>query len=369
MQEMRTMFLQLVLLIGVLLTPAYLLANKLFDNNPEFELANGDYNEIIHYDPLIFLDNKLENKSEQKLKEIVQEIKQFQNESKKVTIFIEGNTQTSKLTQEQKITKSQEYALYVKKYLVENNITDAKMILSARGDKNPYFTDIVEDVNKLSNRVMLSLYMLVPNDNDGDGVYSDKDKCPFSKYGTYVGENGCAVKNIIALVQGEKTDTAIVVSTKKASVVVNKINNLVAIEAKNKAPIPPVYVEKEDIEKYFGEVAKQHGPKEMKYLFYFDGTKILDEPKNKLQEMLQRLRNEKSLPYIQIIGHTDKKGNDAYNQALGLKRARIIENIILNAKIPVLKMDVESYGEANPIIKTADGMPQKLNRRVEVFIH
>jgi len=369
MQHIRGLYLH-ILFVPLFLFSSCLQANDLFYDNPEFDLAKGDYDEIIHYDPLIFVENKIEDKSAKKLQKIVQDIKKFQNESKKITIFIEGHTAPSNLSKEEKIAKSREYALNVENYLLENNVTNAKIILSARGDENPYFTDILEDIKKLSNRVMLSLYMVVPDDADGDGIYSDKDKCPFTKLGVYVGEDGCPVKNIIALVAGAKKNTAIIVSTKKAKVLVDTVDSIVAIESADKAPTPPVVVDKKDIEKFFGEIAVNDDDMQAsKYLFYFEGVKVLDEPKNKLKEMLDLLRNSKTLPYVKIIGHTDKKGTDAYNKALGLKRARIIRNIIVNEQIPVLKIDVESYGEANPIIKTADDVPQKLNRRVEVFIH
>jgi len=369
MHQMRYLFFYLFIVVNFLFTPSSV-ANDLYPDDPEFELMDGDYDEIIHYDPLIFIDDSLQEKSKERLVHIVQEIKAFQKESKKVTIFIEGHTEPSTLLDDIKVTKSREYAQSVKEFIVENNVSNVEIIVSAQGDKKPYFTEILEDIKKLSNRVMVSLYMTTPQDGDGDGVYSDKDKCPFTKVGVYVGADGCAVRNIIALVAGKKEHSAIIVSTKKGEVVVDTPNSIVAIESADKAPTQPLLLNQQEIEHFFGDIAKESSiDKESKFTLFFDDVNLLENSQSELEKLFKTLRERKSLPYVQIIGHTDTKGSDAFNKALGLKRARLVRNIIINENIPLLKLDISSYGEANPLVKTADGVAEKLNRRVEIFIH
>lgn len=72
---------------------------------------------------------------------------------------------------------------------------------------------------------------------------------------------------------------------------------------------------------------------------------------------------------IKLEGHTDRKGPEAYNQALSRRRAQKVFDTLVNNGVPEEKMVVKGYGETRPKLPTADGVEERLNRRVEVEVY
>ena len=69
---------------------------------------------------------------------------------------------------------------------------------------------------------------------------------------------------------------------------------------------------------------------------------------------------------LTIIGHTDSKGTDAYNMALGMRRAIAVRDKLIEFGLdPARILGVESRGESEPIAPndTAEGRFE--NRRIE----
>lgn len=69
---------------------------------------------------------------------------------------------------------------------------------------------------------------------------------------------------------------------------------------------------------------------------------------------------------VLIVGHTDSKGSDAYNMALGMRRAVAVKNKLLEFGLSSSRiLGVESRGESEPVTTndTAEGRAQ--NRRIE----
>ncbi len=70
---------------------------------------------------------------------------------------------------------------------------------------------------------------------------------------------------------------------------------------------------------------------------------------------------------IMLIGHTDNIGSDSDNQKLGLRRAQIIKQTLIDQGAPAEQIQTSSQGESNPIAtnETQEGRDQ--NRRVELL--
>ncbi len=67
---------------------------------------------------------------------------------------------------------------------------------------------------------------------------------------------------------------------------------------------------------------------------------------------------------IELQGHTDSTGSDAYNLDLSQRRASSVMKYLMDAGVPASQMTARGYGESEPIAdnKTADGKAR--NRRV-----
>lgn len=72
--------------------------------------------------------------------------------------------------------------------------------------------------------------------------------------------------------------------------------------------------------------------------------------------------------YIDVLGHTDSTGSDAYNQALSERRAQSVADYLSSRGVALARMGVRGYGETQPIASndTEEGRAQ--NRRVEIKV-
>ena len=71
---------------------------------------------------------------------------------------------------------------------------------------------------------------------------------------------------------------------------------------------------------------------------------------------------------IQIIGHTDSKGSDEYNQGLSQRRSSAVATYLSGQGITSSRLSTKGMGETDPVAsnETEDGRAQ--NRRVEFVI-
>jgi outer membrane protein OmpA-like peptidoglycan-associated protein len=71
---------------------------------------------------------------------------------------------------------------------------------------------------------------------------------------------------------------------------------------------------------------------------------------------------------IDVLGHTDSDGTEAYNQALSERRAQSVASYLSSHGVASVRMATMGYGETRPIAsnETIDGKAQ--NRRVEIKI-
>ena len=69
---------------------------------------------------------------------------------------------------------------------------------------------------------------------------------------------------------------------------------------------------------------------------------------------------------LTIIGHTDSKGSDAYNMALGMRRAVAVRDKLLEFGLdPARILGVESRGESEPIAPNDTEQGRFENRRIQ----
>ena len=98
----------------------------------------------------------------------------------------------------------------------------------------------------------------------------------------------------------------------------------------------------------------------------FDFDKSVVKPQ--YYELLRNLKNylEQQDMRVTIIGHTDSKGSDAYNMALGMRRAVAVRDKLLEFGLdPARILGVESRGESEPIAPNDTDQGRFENRRIE----
>jgi len=102
--------------------------------------------------------------------------------------------------------------------------------------------------------------------------------------------------------------------------------------------------------------------------FPADADTLSPEAEARLAELVQRLKAENRNVYLEIQGHTDSSGPEAYNNALGESRAEAVRRYLSVQGIALNRMATISYGEEAPVApnNTADGRAQ--NRRVAIVV-
>lgn len=103
--------------------------------------------------------------------------------------------------------------------------------------------------------------------------------------------------------------------------------------------------------------------------FGFGDATLPEAAQAELDQLVSDLQNQSDNVFIEIEGHTDSTGPEAYNEMLGMERAEAVKQYLYeHHHVPLHKMNVISYGEARPVAPndTREGRAQ--NRRVVVRV-
>jgi outer membrane protein OmpA-like peptidoglycan-associated protein len=102
-------------------------------------------------------------------------------------------------------------------------------------------------------------------------------------------------------------------------------------------------------------------------LFGFDKSALTSDAKENLGKLTTILQKYPDTD-IAILGHTDNKGTESYNQKLSERRASAVSNYLKSQNIASQRLTTTGFGESQPKVSndTEDGRAQ--NRRVEFAI-
>ncbi len=116
------------------------------------------------------------------------------------------------------------------------------------------------------------------------------------------------------------------------------------------------------------EQLEEEGKVEL-YGIYFDTDKavIKQESEKTLQEVLTLIENNPQLK-LEIGGHTDSQGDEAYNLNLSEKRALAVLSWLKENKANTSLLSSKGYGETKPVANNKTETGRALNRRVELLV-
>ena len=72
--------------------------------------------------------------------------------------------------------------------------------------------------------------------------------------------------------------------------------------------------------------------------------------------------------YVDVLGHTDSTGSDAYNQALSERRASAVADYLSTRGVQSARLASRGYGESQPKASNVDAAGRSANRRVEIRV-
>ena len=110
-------------------------------------------------------------------------------------------------------------------------------------------------------------------------------------------------------------------------------------------------------------------PAAQHFNLYFElgGDQLTPASRAMVADVTAQVRGRTAID-VTVIGHTDTTGDTASNAALGLRRATLIRDLLIQAGLDGTVVDVRSHGESDPVVPTPDNTAEARNRRVEVTI-
>jgi OOP family OmpA-OmpF porin len=71
---------------------------------------------------------------------------------------------------------------------------------------------------------------------------------------------------------------------------------------------------------------------------------------------------------IEVQGHTDSVGADAYNLDLSQRRAAEVRNYLMGQGVAAAQLTAKGYGETQPIAENTNAAGRQQNRRVVLAV-
>lgn len=102
-------------------------------------------------------------------------------------------------------------------------------------------------------------------------------------------------------------------------------------------------------------------------LFAFDSAALSGPAQSDLYAVARNLQQYPNST-IQVIGHTDARGTDAYNLDLSQRRARAVAGVLTAGGVSPNRIATIGRGKMQPVASNATEAGRAANRRVEIII-
>jgi peptidoglycan-associated lipoprotein len=104
-----------------------------------------------------------------------------------------------------------------------------------------------------------------------------------------------------------------------------------------------------------------------KIYFEFDSALLSGQARQILIGKADYLRSNSNLT-VTVQGHCDERGTEAYNMALGQRRAESVKTFLVDLGILTDRLSTISYGEEQPAVPGSNESAWGQNRRVQFVI-
>ena len=340
-------------LVAVLSLSAFSYEDKYISNDDV--LMESSFSEIIRFDPLHFDSSEIEDSSKSILEDAIKRIKTHSDLHKKLRVTIIGHTQSQTDDKNEKRIESTTYAKYIEnifareldvnsskekadnyadsvyKEMLDANISKDIISLENHAGYNLAYSKTSSDADELSNRVMVTLYVLQAPDEDLDGVINAADECAGTQRGILVDSKGCAYDSDNDGIPDHKDICVNTPSTLQVDFQGCRLNDTLALT------------------------------------FEYDSANILPESDPILSEFSKFMLDNTGYK-AEIIGHTDSDGTIDHNIDLSQRRALSTKEALVGRGIDASRLTVSGKGESEPVATNATSAGRQANRRIEVRI-
>jgi outer membrane protein OmpA-like peptidoglycan-associated protein len=105
-------------------------------------------------------------------------------------------------------------------------------------------------------------------------------------------------------------------------------------------------------------------------MVYFEYNKAIIKKESYpiLDAVAATLQGNPGIALVEIQGHTDERGNDAYNLDLSDRRAAAVRQYMIDKGIDENRLTSQGYGESQPVDRRHNEAAWAKNRRVAFLI-
>jgi outer membrane protein OmpA-like peptidoglycan-associated protein len=135
------------------------------------------------------------------------------------------------------------------------------------------------------------------------------------------------------------------------------------------AAMVPAKSTAEEVERRYGRLltAEPRSPRPYLMFFVFGTDELTSSSKVAFEEARKDVASWEGAEVV-VIGHTDRMGHMDFNDSLARRRAEMVASRLVSSGVPSDRIEVVARGEREPLIPTADGVPEPRNRRVEIKV-
>ncbi len=219
------------------------------------------------------------------------------------------------------------------------------------------------------------------NDRDGDGILDNVDKCPDDPedFDQFQDEDGCpdpdndqdGILDVDDLCPNDPEDKDGFEDEDGCPDLDNDKDRI--LDKDDKCPNEPETYNGTDDEDGCpdrGRVVVTDTAIEILDMVYFEFNKAIIKPQSYpiLDAVAATLQGNPSIQLIEVQGHTDERGDDAYNLDLSDKRAHSVEKYLADKGVDAKRLTAQGYGETQPVDRRSNEAAWAKNRRVAFLI-
>jgi OOP family OmpA-OmpF porin len=125
-----------------------------------------------------------------------------------------------------------------------------------------------------------------------------------------------------------------------------------------------------DVQARYSQLLAARPPRPRTFTIFF----LFDSATDLAPESLATVKELKAVlatwpaPQLVVVGHTDLAGSQEFDDRLSKRRAETVAAFLVKQGIPARQIEIASRGKREPLVQTADGVPNRMNRRVVITI-
>ena len=172
---------------------------------------------------------------------------------------------------------------------------------------------------------------------------------------------------VVLLPQESPHPSAVVVGAGTQATVLDTPLSAAKVDAQGR--VQKSTMTREDVERTFAALLAVQPPSPRSFTLYFEegSTIVMADSQAVLATLLAEVAQRQAVE-VQVTGHTDRVGPEAYNDRLSLERAEAVREMLVREGLQASFIRAVGRGEREPLVPTPDEQPEARNRRVEIIV-